>query len=341
MKLSNSRISQNGTDILSASRSDGFRCDAELHVVDFRQRIAALSEVIRTLDSNGVDTAFIMGLSVKKMRSISDPAAAPVDYYLAGDGPCLPYATDWRILSAWSQLPSSMQNRLIPFVSGFVSTDVGAIDELEALIEHYPGIGGIGECLLRHDALTAFQPWAKPRANHPVMYKVYDWAAKKDLPVLVHNNITCLGDTRPLYVGEMQEALRDHPATRFIWAHAGSSRDIYAERHEDVVRGMLATYSNLSINISWSEMFKNLLKRGSSNFDPGWIKLILDYPDRFLLGSDAVGKKGLGDYSRLMDDHRGLLEALNDPKVAEKLSWQNAVGILPARWQSRITVSIL
>lgn len=61
--------------------------------------------------------------------------------------------------------------------------------------------------MLRHDDLTAFTYGEPPRADHPALMKVYELAAKYELPVLIHHNISSANIGEPIYLAEMERAL--------------------------------------------------------------------------------------------------------------------------------------
>ncbi|HAB05245.1 MAG TPA: 5-oxo-L-prolinase, partial [Alcanivorax sp.] len=39
----------------------------------------------------------------------------------------------------------------------------------------------------------------------------------------LHSNLTSLREETPIYLGELEEALKSNPDTRFVLAHAGTS----------------------------------------------------------------------------------------------------------------------
>ena len=120
------------------------------------------------------------------------------------------------------------------------------------MLELDPGLWqGIGEVFTRHDDLTALIHGSAPRANNEALARVFHLAAEYDLPVMLHSNITSKRERNPLYLAELEEPLRNHPHTRFIWAHAGTSMEIH--RHQTqmdfllpVVTRLLKDYPNLS-----------------------------------------------------------------------------------------------
>jgi predicted TIM-barrel fold metal-dependent hydrolase len=147
---------------------------------------------------------------------------------------------------------------------------------------------------------------------------------------MLHSNITSKRERNPLYLAEMEESLRNHPHTRFIWAHAGTSAEIH--RHQvklefllPTLRRMLEAYPNLFIDLSWSVLTPYLLDEQGKPRDT-WLKLVERFPERFMLGSDVVGRfNKLGKEIRSFDP---FLDALPED-VARKVARDNFLAILP------------
>ena len=110
---------------------------------------------------------------------------------------------------------------------------------------------------------------------------------------MLHSNITSKRERNPLYLVELEEPLRNHPHTRFIWAHAGTSMELHRHQekleflHETVSR-LLDDYPNLYIDLSWTMLKPYLLGEGDKP-DPKWVELVTRHPTRFVIGSDVVG----------------------------------------------------
>ena len=171
--------------------------DFHVHLVDFLQRPASLTEILRTMDQAEVERAVIFGLPVRKLWDAHEPV--PPSYYLDGYSRCVPSdGTDWLLLEAFTRLTEKEQSRLYPFICGFVPTDRRCVDHVESMIQSHAGVFcGIGELLLRHDKLSTYSLTETPRVDHPSLGPVYELAAGQGLPVLVHSNIGWSRDSRP------------------------------------------------------------------------------------------------------------------------------------------------
>jgi predicted TIM-barrel fold metal-dependent hydrolase len=312
------------------SAGDDDWVDAHLHYVDFMQQSDGSGAMLAAMDKAGVEEAWLFGLPVVKKWQQDAPRRPR--YYLGDEAPLYYYsATDDIVAGAVLALPEDQRRRLAPFISGFNPTDMNAARHVEALIQRYPGLWrGIGEVITRHDDLTALTAGETARANHPALMKVYRLAGRYDLPVLLHSNLTSLREETPIYLGELEEALKSNPDTRFVLAHAGTSGGVEERQAplatlNEIIRALLERYDNLYVDLSWSVREHYLIKDGEPR--PAWVALIRDHPDRFVLGSDVVGH--FDSIGEILGEYRPLLDALPEP-VAAKLK-DNARALLPAR----------
>ena len=314
-----------------ASAGEGGWVDAHLHYVDFMQQSDGSEAMLAAMDEAGVEDAWLFGLPVVKKWQQDAPRRPR--YYLGDEAPLYYYsATDDIVAGAVRDLPEDQRRRLAPFISGFNPTDMNAARHVQALIERYPSLWrGIGEVITRHDDLTALTAGETARANHPALMKVYRLAARHDLPVLLHSNLTSLREETPIYLGELEDALRSNPDTRFVLAHAGTSGGVEKRQAplatlNEIICALLERYNNLYVDLSWSVREHYLIKDGEPR--AAWVALIEDHPDRFVLGSDVVGH--FDSIGAILGEYRPLLDALPKP-VADKLRAENARALLPER----------
>ena len=314
--------------------------DAHLHYVNFMQETNGTQELLQSMDEAGVEKVWIFGLPVIKKWDASAPKRPR--YYLGDESPLYYFSgTDDILARDLLSLPAAQRERFAPFISGFNPTDMNAADQVEMLIERYPGFWqGVGEILTRHDALTALTAGETPRADHPALMKVYKVAAKHKMPVLLHSNLSSMREDEPIFQPELENALKENPDTRFVLAHAGTSESIEALQKPianlpDILDDLLERYPNLYIDLSWSVRDHYLFK-DKDEVDSDWLALIEKFPDRFLIGSDKVGKftgldENLGGYA-------GLLGKL--PKeAADQVGRRNALELLPPRGAGNVAVT--
>ncbi len=308
--------------------------DAHLHYVDFFQETDGMAGLLKAMDANRIEHAMISGIPVAKTWHEDEPKRPR--YYAGDDADAYWYsATDTLVAAALKKLPPTQRQRFHPFLSGFNPSDKNADALIRNMLELDPGLWqGIGEVFTRHDDLTALIHGDTPRANNEAMMRVYHLAAEFDLPVMLHSNITSKREKNPLYLEEIEEPLRNHPHVRFIWAHAGSSMELH--RHQErldfllpTLERLLGDYPNLYVDLSWSVLDPYLLdERGRP--DPQWLALVARYPERFMLGSDVVGRfDSLGELMRGFDP---FLDALPE-KVARRVARDNFLDVLPKKVQ--------
>ncbi len=306
--------------------------DAHLHYVDFFQETEGMPALLKEMDANRIDHVMIAGIPLAKKWHEDEPKRPR--YYAGDDADAYWYsATDFYVAAALGELNPEQRKRFHPFLSGFNPVDKNADAHIARMLKLYPGLWqGIGEVFTRHDDLTAITSGDTPRANNEALTRVYHLAAEHDLPVLLHSNITSKRERNPLYLPEIEEPLRDHPHTRFIWAHAGTSMELH--RHQTkldfvlpTLQRMLEAYPNLYIDLSWTVLHPYLLSEDGKP-DADWVALVKRYPERFMLGSDVVGKfDKVGAELHSFDPFLDALPA----DVAQQVARDNFLGVLPRK----------
>ncbi|MEG1042016.1 MAG: amidohydrolase family protein [Pseudomonas sp.] len=306
--------------------------DAHLHYVDFFQETEGMEALLKAMDKARIDQSMISGVAVAKKWHEDEPKRPR--YYAGDDADAYWYsATDIYVAAALAKLPPEQRQRFHPFLTGFNPVDKNAVAHIERMLELYPGLWqGIGEVFTRHDDLTALTSGDTPRANNEAMTRIYHLAAEQDLPVLIHSNITSKRERNPLYLAEIEEPLRNHPHTRFIWAHAGTSMEIH--RHQTqmdfllpTLTRMLDSYPNLYVDLSWSVLQPYLLDEQGKPRE-AWVALVKRFPERFMLGSDVVGRfDTVGEQLHSFDPFLDALPA----DVAQKVAQDNFLAVLPKK----------
>ena len=313
-----------------ANARDYAYSDAHLHYVDFFQESAGMPKLLQAMADNRIEHVMISGIPVAKKWHEDEPKRPR--YYAGDDADAYWYsATDVIVAAAVNKLSAEQRQKFHPFLSGFNPNDKNSAAHIQRMLDLYPGLWqGIGEVFTRHDDLTALTSGDTPRANNEAMTRIYHLAAENDLPVMLHSNITSKREKNPLYLSEVEEPLRNHPHTRFIWAHAGTSAEIHRHQvHLDfllpTLARMLEAYPNLFIDLSWSMLSPYLLdEQGTPRQE--WLQLVERFPERFMLGSDVVGRfNKLGKELRSFEP---FLDALPED-VARKVARDNFLSILP------------
>lgn len=312
--------------------------DAHLHYVDFFQESDGMKKLLANMDAAAIDHVMISGIPVAKKWHENEPKRPR--YYAGDDAPVYWYsATDVLVAAALLELDEKQRRRFHPFVSGFNPNDKNADAHIRRMLELHPGLWqGIGEIFTRHDDVTALTEGDTPRANNEALNRVYKLAARFDLPVMLHSNITSKRERNPLYLEELEDALTDHPQTRFIWAHAGTSMELHRHQEKlefllEVVGNLLDKYPNLYIDLSWT-MLEPYLLDSKGKPDADWVALVERHPRRFMLGSDVVGRfDSLGEGMRAF---KPFLDAL-PAETAQRLARDNFLAILPVSAREEAT----
>ncbi|RYJ63583.1 amidohydrolase [Pseudomonas songnenensis] len=311
--------------------------DAHLHYVDFFQETDGMQKLLEAMDAGGIDHVMISGIPVAKKWHENEPKRPR--YYAGDDAPVYWYsATDVLVAAALEELDEEQRKRFHPFLSGFNPNDKNADAHIRRMLELHPGLWqGLGEIFTRHDDVTALTEGDTPRANNEALARVYHLAAEFDLPVMLHSNITSKRERNPLYLVELEEPLRNHPHTRFIWAHAGTSMELHRHQekltflHETVSR-LLDDYPNLYIDLSWT-MLKPYLLSEQDKPDPKWVELVKRHPTRFVIGSDVVGH--FDNLATGMHAFAPFLDALPE-EVALGVARDNFLALLPRKRQDEL-----
>ncbi len=298
--------------------------DGHLHYLNFVQETAGMDALFRALDDTGVVETAVIGMPVVKKWDENEEKRPT--YYLDSDSHTYWYsATDFLVAKAILDQPKERQKRLHPFICGINSGDRNAVDHIERMLALYPGFWqGIGEVFFRHDDLTALTYGEPARADSKAFSRILDLAASHDLPVLMHSNIGPAWRQQPDYLNEVETAIREHPKTRIIWAHAGISRRIVIPDHTEILRRMLRKYPNLTVDISWVIFDQEIAP--SNALDRRWSALVEEFPTRFVIGSDVVGT--FEQYKPTIQRYYQILDVLK-PETARKVAHDNFLALLP------------
>ena len=330
--------------------------DAHVHLVDFLQngdflengelvasspqatlpvgqRGKRIEALLWAMDRAGVQHAMVSGLAFLKKWSENDPIRPA--YYLDSSSRVLPARdTDYTVALAIEDYRLShggeagaQLGRLHPFVAGVDTTDLGAVDMIVKRMKEFPGLfQGIGELMSRHDDLTNLTIGTRPRANHPALFRIFDFAGQFDIPVSIHHNIAAISPNgepkQPVYLPELLNTFNVFADTRFILCHGGISRRIVVEGLTDLLAAILEAHADhVYIDLSWVVFSDYVL----SDLE-GWASLIEKYPGNFMVGSDVVGR--FGGYKQEIRRFEELFERLQ-PETAIKVAHDNFLSVMP------------
>lgn len=145
-------------------------------------------------------------------------------------------------------------------------------------------------------------------ADAPYMAKIARLAKERELWLHAHSDEDAV-----------ERILRHAPGVKLIWAHTGMSTPL------DKVEQMFAQYPNIVGELSYR---MDIEQDGALN--PRWKALMLKYPDRFVVGTDAWITPRWGQVEELAAFYRRMLGAL-PREVAEKIAYRNGMDMFSVK----------
>ena len=168
---------------------------------------------------------------------------------------------------------------------------------------------GIGE--------VHFMTGFRPKTDNPIFTRLLALARRYAVPVLIHVDA---GSAQPFI-----DVCRKNPALKFIFAHAGGN--LKASQ----VRRVIEQCDQVMIEFSARDPWRYGGLTGSDDLLlPAWRELVLDYPQRFLVGTDPVWKVTRTQSWDQGDDGWDYFEQV----LAYHRHW---IAALPAAVQNRLT----
>jgi len=307
------------------------------------KRHARLEMILYAMDRADVSHALISGMPFLKRWSANTPwrpgyyldstsrlvLARDSDYVIANA------IMDWK--SADPKRFKDEFSRLYPSICALEITDLNSVDRIVKLGREFPGVWkAVGEVFSRHDDASNLTTGERPRANHPAMMRIADFCGEFGLPVWIHHNLAPISrgnkDTGRRYTSELLELYESCPTTKFIHCHAGVSRRIIVDDLIEIHSAILAKYPNVTLDLSWVVFEQEIVisdcfdDEGMPKINSSWIRLIEQYPDRFMLGSDKVGS--FAEYRTEIRKWDALLKHLK-PATQKEIAQENFLRIMP------------
>ncbi len=149
-------------------------------------------------------------------------------------------------------------------------------------------------------------------ADLPVPRRIVDLARQRRLVLHAHSDADAV-----------ERLFRQDPGARVLWAHAGFEAP---ER----VREMLGKHANL-----WADLATRSDHAPGGKLAPEWRAVILEFPNRFMVGTDTYVPERWHYVPEHASWSRGWLAELS-PDVAERLAWRNGEALFrPAALERR------
>jgi predicted TIM-barrel fold metal-dependent hydrolase len=167
-------------------------------------------------------------------------------------------------------------------------------DRAEELLRE--GVAGFGEMTAEHfDGAT---PYQYAPIDHPLYLLLADIAAKHGVPIDLH--MEAVPQDMPLpadlksppnppalhaNIPAFERFLSHNPRAKIIWAHAGYDNTGF--RTVELNRRLLQAHPNLYMELKADPGAQGkTYPLANGRIKPEWLKLITDFPDRFVIGSD-------------------------------------------------------
>jgi predicted TIM-barrel fold metal-dependent hydrolase len=240
---------------------------------------------------------------------------------------------DAIIADQYLKLPAADRKRFDPMITGFNPTDMYAADHVRRVLRMYPGVfTGIGEFTVHKEIVSGKVAGHTASLQNPALDKLLAFAGEVGLVAIIHNDINTLRPPpgRPANFDDLKAVFHAHRNTSIIWAHTGLGRFVGPTAdHVELLREILGSeeYSHVNFDISWDETAKWIVA-DEATLD-AWAKMLNQYPDRFLFGTDTVAPKSQAEYLKAFDVDERLWARL-DPATATKIKSKNFERIFDA-----------
>lgn len=154
-----------------------------------------------------------------------------------------------------------------------------------------------------HAGLGEFHIHDVDNIDEPLLRAVTQMAKQRNIPIHIHSG------------AEPVDLLyRLEPSLTVIWAHAGMTES------PQTVGKMFAKYKSLFADTSYREMD---ILNASEGLNPEWAKVIQQFSDRLMVGSDTWVNNQWDDYEGLIAINRRWLSLLPE-NIARMIAYQNA-----------------
>ncbi|NDR59294.1 amidohydrolase family protein [Pseudoruegeria sp. M32A2M] len=203
---------------------------------------------------------------------------------------------DEGTIMLWEFAPNRIVPELRPYHGAANSSNWAKAEGMEAYLrgrlETYP-----------HEGIGEFHIHRLDTADEPLFRAVIGMAKERDIYLHVHSG--------PEPIRWLKSLDRE---VKIIWAHAGLSTPA------DGVHALMTEFPDLLADTSLREWDIDADGRG---LDPDWVRIIYDFQDRLMVGSDTWVNSQWDNYDAIIQSNRTWLAKL--PRdVAEKIAYRNA-----------------
>lgn len=203
---------------------------------------------------------------------------------------------DEGTIKLWEFAPDRIVPELRPYHGNAGSSNwtkvSGMEDYLSERLEQYP-----------HEGIGEFHIYVLDTSDEPLFRKIIEMAKARDIYLHVHSGPEPI---RWLY--------RLDPEVKIIWAHAGLGEP--ASEVHTLMSQFPALYADTSLR-EYSILGSN------GDIDPEWRKIIIEFQDRLMVGSDTWVNAQWDNYTSIIGSNRLWLSKF-PRSVAEKIAYKNA-----------------
>ncbi len=263
--------------------------DTHVHAMRSGRKVAGVSAMLRTMDEFRVELAILLPPPF--------PPGHPGAYGRNELEPIARAHPDRFAFVAGGESLNPMIHRTPP---DKVTPDIVAEFRREADAIARSGAAGFGELTAEHfSSGRGNHPYESTAPDHPLLLVLADIAALNGMPIDLH--MEAVPRDMPFPEGRARgrnpETLKENISgferllardrnARIVWAHAGW--DLTGERTVPLMRALLARHSNLymSVKLDSRGPQRTSALTPSGAVRPGWLALLREFPDRFMIGSD-------------------------------------------------------
>ena len=290
--------------------------DSHFHLTNYIQKGIDVRQFLAIMGTR-VGRSTLFGIPLQQQWSHGNSGDFAPTYYLQTDAPLYYYSfTDAYIASVYRSLSPAEQARFDPMITGFNPADMYGVDHIRRVLTTFPGVfSGIGEFSIHKEFVSSKIAGETASLTNPALDRILAFAAESGLVVILHNDIDmpfAKTDAEPAYLAQMKALLARHPKATIIWAHVGLGRIVHpvrasagaAERSAtqlEIVETMLKdpAFAHVSFDISWDEVAKYAVASPESIARVS--RILNEYPDRFLFGTDTVAPGSAEPYYAVFD----------------------------------------
>jgi predicted TIM-barrel fold metal-dependent hydrolase len=246
----------------------------------------------------------IMNAQNVELTILSPPPFPEGHRGLYGRRELIPLVEEYPSRFAWVAGGESLNGLIHATAANDVTEALLHTFEAEAEAIARAGALGFGEIAIEHlSSGRGGHPYESVPADHPLLLALVDVAARLGLPVDIHmeavpEDMPSPRDAPPnpqrlpANIAAFERLLDHNRQATVIWAHAGW--DLTLERTVPLMRSLLARHPNLfmSVKVDPAGPQRTSPFGPDGSLRPGWRKMLSDFPDRFMIGSDQFYDEG-------------------------------------------------